>query len=160
MPGADIYGEVTCADVPTYGPLLPTQRLCNNEGKLISNGTFLTGPYSRNGKANLRPPGLSLGSLSYSPPSTTTAGSVVAGLVLARRATYPASGHVISIVLTDASTGAPVGINYRADTSTATDGHGNISRVTLSIPAGTQMPASVRAYVVSDVFPLASRVLP
>jgi hypothetical protein len=160
MPGADIYGEVTCASVPTYGPLLPTQRLCNNEGKLIANGTFLTGSYSRKGTTNLRPRGLSLASLSYAAPSATAAGSLVANLAVARRATYPASSHVISLVLTDASTGAPVGINYRADTTTATDGRGNISKVTLAIPAGTQMPASVRAYVVSDVFPLASRVLP
>jgi len=31
--------------------------------------------------------------------------------------------------------------------------------VTLTIPAGTALPARVRAYVVADVFPLASRVL-
>ena len=159
LPGADIYGEVQCVDVPTYGPLLPTQRLCNNEGKLIANGTYLTGPYSSDGPANRRPRGLTLGSLSYVAPTAAAAGSVVAKLDLAGGASYPASQHVVTIVLTNAATGAPVGIDYRGDETTATDGHGNIRQVTLTIPAGTSMPPSVRAYVVSDVFPLASQVL-
>ena len=158
MPGADIYGEVECAAVPTYGPLLPSQRLCNNEGKLISNGTFLTGPYSPKATANLRPRGLNVASLNYSPPSAAADGSVVASLALARGVSYSGHSHVVSIVLTDAASGAPVGINYRADTTSALDSHGNVKQVTLRIPAGTQMPSSLRAYVVSDVFPLSSRV--
>jgi hypothetical protein len=84
----------------------------------------------------------------------------VAELNLARGATYPAHSHAVSIVLTDATTGAPVGLDYRADTATAVDSHGNIRQVKLTIPARTSMPSSVRAYVISDVFPLASRVLP
>lgn len=159
-PGADIYGEVQCAAVPTYGPLLPSQRLCNNEGKLVTNGTFVTGPYARAGTANVRPPGLSVAGVDYSAPSATTDGSVVAHLHLAPRASYPAAHHVVSIVLVDGASGAPVGLDYRADATTAVDGRKNISAVTLRIPAGTALPSSVRAYVVSDVFPLASQLLP
>lgn len=155
-PGADIYGEVTCSSVPTYGPLLPSQRLCNNEGKLISNGTFVTGPYSARGKADARPRGVGLRSLTYTPPGPSYGGSMTATLKLSRRARYPAAHHVVSIVLADASSGVPVGLDYRASESTAVDRRGNIRSVTLSIPPGTSLPASVRAYVVSDVFPLAS----
>jgi hypothetical protein len=158
QPGSDIYGDVHCLSVPTYGPLLPTQRLCNNQGTLPANGTFVTGPYSRRGAANRRPPGVSLASLTLQRPTLLAAGSAVATLRLAKGARYPAPDHAVSIVLADASTGAPVGINYRAQTTTTADGHGNISQVRLTIPAGTTLPSSVRAYVVADVFPLAERV--
>jgi outer membrane protein assembly factor BamB len=158
QPGADIYGEVDCLDVPTYGPLLPTQRLCNSEGKLVANGTFLTGPYPRAGTANRKPTGLSVSSLTLTRPSLTQAGSAVATLRLARKAKYPANSHVVSIVLVDASTGAPVGIDYRADTTDVKGARGNITQARLTIPAGTDLPSSVRAYVVADVFPLAEKV--
>ena len=159
-PGASIYAEVECATVPTYGPLLPSQRLCNQNGQVISGGTYITGPYSRGGVANLRPAGVSVRSLVMSAPSAAAAGSAVATLSLRRGARYPASAHVVSIVLTDAASGTPVGIDYRADTTQVEDRHGNVVGARLTLPAGTSLPASVRAYVVTDVFPLASRVLP
>lgn len=157
-PGADIYAEVACADVPFYGPLLPTQRLCNDEGKLIANGTFVTSAYSRRGLANRRPRGLRVTGMSLTRPTASSAGSAVATLGLSRHASYPSRKHLVAIVLTDASTGAPVGLNYTADLTDTPGRHGNIARATLSIPAKTQLPTHVRAYVVADVFPLAQRV--
>jgi hypothetical protein len=77
-------------------------------------------------------------------------------LRLARGASYPASHHLVSIVLTDQARGAPVGLDYRADTAIVTDARGNIAQVRLAIPAGTTLPTSVKAYVVADVFPLAA----
>jgi hypothetical protein len=35
----------------------------------------------------------------------------------------------------------------------------NIARIKLTIPAGTTMPSSVRAYVIYDVYPLLVRIL-
>ena len=61
-------------------------------------------------------------------------------------------------MLTDAGTGAPVGLNYTANLKTVRDARGNIARAELTIPAGTSLPPHVRAYVVADVFPLAQRV--
>ncbi|HEY2770224.1 MAG TPA: PQQ-binding-like beta-propeller repeat protein [Solirubrobacteraceae bacterium] len=158
LPGASIYGEVNCASVPTYGPLLPTQRLCNNEGKLVTSGTFVTSRYDRAGPANKRPRGLSLQGLTLQRPTPVTAGSAVATLRLAPHATYPASRHFVSILLTDAATGDAVGLDYRAETSQAADGRGNIVQAKLAIPAGTSLPTSIRAYAIADVFPLGSSV--
>jgi len=79
-------------------------------------------------------------------------------LALARGASYPAADHRIGLLLTDPQSGQPVGLDYTAETTT-TDARGNIRAVTLSIPAGTSMPAQVQTYVIADVFPLYSRLL-
>ena len=51
-------------------------------------------------------------------------------------------------------------LDYRSETTTGTDPRGNLSQIRLALPAGTPLPATVRAYVILDVFPLASRDLP
>jgi hypothetical protein len=70
---------------------------------------------------------------------------------------YPAAKHVASIVLTDAATGEPVTIDYVKATKVEAGARGNLSRVRVAIPSGTDLPARVRAYVVTDVFPVAVR---
>jgi hypothetical protein len=65
----------------------------------------------------------------------------------------------VHIVLADAQTGDVVPITYRKNTTITKDARGNIASVKLSIPAGTSLPGSVRAYVVTDVYPLLVRVL-
>jgi outer membrane protein assembly factor BamB len=154
LPGASIYALTNCLAVPTYGPLLPTQRLCNDSLEMPASGTFLTTAYPATGLANRRPPGLSVASVTLQRPTLLTPGAVVAKLALAPGATYPASEHVVSIVLVNAATGAPVGLNYRAQEATTTDAHGNIASVRLTLPQTVALPASLRAYVVADVFPL------
>ena len=76
---------------------------------------------------------------------------------LARKAKYAAKRHAVHIVLTDAQTGDVVPITYRKNTTITKDAHGNIASVKLSIPSDTAMPASVRAYVIADVYPLTAR---
>ena len=78
---------------------------------------------------------------------------------LGKRVRYPARSHAMHIVLTDAASGDVVPITYRKLTTVTKDKRGNVASVRLSIPAGTSMPASVRAYVVSDVYPLLARVV-
>jgi hypothetical protein len=82
---------------------------------------------------------------------------VTATLALTRGATYPAADHRVGILLVDGR-GQPLGVDYTAQ-RTATDAHGNVAKVTLTIPAGTPMPSHLKAYVTTDVFPLASREL-
>ena len=156
QPGADIYGEVACLLVPTYGPLLPTQRLCNNQLNLVTNGTFVTAPYPRTGTANQAPPGLTVGAVTLKRPTLLSPGSAVATLAHAPGTSYPAGQHVVSIVLVDTASGQPVGLDYKADTAELAS-NGSLEGVRLTIPAATTLPARVRAYVVADVFPLAVR---
>jgi len=159
-PGAALYAVAVCATVPTYGPVLAVAtRLCNQEGKLVASGTYVTKPYAAGGRANARPAGVSVSKLDLVRPTQTSDGSATARLRLRRGARYPARSHVVHIVLTDASTGDVVPITYRKKTTVAKDSRGNIASVTLSIPSGTSMPASIRVYVVADVYPLLVRVI-
>jgi hypothetical protein len=84
-------------------------------------------------------------------------GHAVAALKLGRGVRYPARSHAVHILLTDASSGDVVPISYRKNTTVAKGRHGDVASVKLVIPAGTSMPASVRAYVIGDVYPLLVR---
>jgi outer membrane protein assembly factor BamB len=144
--GPNVYAESTCAKVPNYGPFLPTTtRLCNQDGKIVVGGTFLTQRYK--GTANRRLRGVTVTDLTLNQPGAAGAGAATATLA----APFP-KGHSAAILLTDAATGEPVPLDYAAGTSV----QGN--RITLAIPAGTQMPAQVKAWVIADVAPLTSRV--
>jgi len=157
-PGAALYGQVTCADVPNYSAQLRIAGVCNETDTLAAYGTFLGDAYER-GDANRRPAGISAGKVDFVAPGAGVDGSVVADLRLAPRARYPAARHLASILLTDAATGSPVALDYRGLTTTTVDGAGNLSSVTIRIPAGTGLPERLRAYVIADVFPLAARDL-
>lgn len=137
--GPNLYAESTCATIPNYGPFLPTTtRLCNQQGKIIVGGTYLTQRYK--GGAGTKPRGLKVSDVALNRPSPAGAGSAVATL------SKPlAAGRVDSILLTDGDSGRPVSLDYAA--ATRTKG----GRITLTIPAGTQLPAHVRAWVIADV---------
>jgi hypothetical protein len=84
---------------------------------------------------------------------------VTARFAVAGRGPYAARRHLTSILLTDAATGAPVGVDYRKETTSIAAPDGDLAEVRLRIPAGTRVPARARAYVIADAFPLASREL-
>ncbi len=105
-----------------------------------------------------RPAGLSLSGLRLRRPTAGGAGEASATPRLAAAARYPAARHLGSILLIDASTGRPVSLDYRTLTSNLKGPSGNIRRIELAIPAGTPLPARVKAYAIADVFPLGSRL--
>jgi len=158
QPGASVFAVVHCNDVPFYGPLLEkATTLCNRSGDLPVSGTFLASGYDPAGGATTAPPGLSVGSLELQRSSPSAAGSVTASFVLSAGAHYPAGSHVVSLVLTNAVTGAVVPLDYRASTTSSAGPKGDLERTTLQIPAGTVLPAGLRVYVVTDAFPVAAR---
>ena len=159
LPGNYLYAEVVCADVPYYGPQLAAVGLCNQRGKLVATGTYVTSGYSRHGTANRRPRRIGLRKLTLKRPTSTSPGAADATLALGRGARYPIRRHIASILLTDAATGAVIGVDYKADTTERRDRRGNLVGVHLQIPSGTSVPSRVRAYVITDVFPLAARIL-
>ena len=154
LPGAALYAETVCATVPNYGAELTFTGICNPSGVLAASGTFLSDAYR--GSANRRPTGLRLASLRLRAPATGQAGSADARLA----GRLPsAAHHVAAILLTNATSGTPIGIDYQAQSSIVRGSGGRIAGVHLNIPAGTSLPARVRAYVIADAFPLATRVL-
>ena len=151
-PGASLYAETVCKTVPNYGPELAFTGICNPDGLLAASGTFLSGKYT--GSAAVRPPGVRMASVHLVRSTATAAGSVVARL--AGPGVPSSATHVAAVLLTDASTGLPVSLDYRALTTVS---KGRLNEVSLRLPAGTALPARVRAYVIVDAFPVASRVL-
>jgi hypothetical protein len=147
--GASLTAEVFCPEVPVYGAALQAIGLCNSDNILPSSGTFITGPYR--GPANRRPKGVRLASLRLDRG---------AGTVVARLAGRPlaANRHAAAILLTDAATGAVVSLDYRKAISLKL-ARGSIREVRLRIPTGTTLPARIKAFVITDVFPLAEREL-
>jgi hypothetical protein len=151
--GASLTAQVFCPEVPVYGPALVAIGLCNSDSILPSSGTFVTGPYR--GPANRRPRGVRLEGLQLRRPTSTVGGLAVARLGGAR---LPADRHAAAILLTDADSGAVVSLDYRKAVSLKLSG-GSIREVRLSIPAGTDLPGRIKAYVITDAFPLAEREL-
>ncbi|MCW2968116.1 MAG: hypothetical protein JWM71_1888 [Solirubrobacteraceae bacterium] len=156
-PGANLLAQVNCPDVPTYGAFLPLFRLCNSDGQLVSSGTFLTRGYD--GPAEAAVKAVSVGAPDYTPPSATQDGRLVEHFTV--HGSWPAKRHQAGVVLADAATGAPVQLDYRANTTVAADRAGNVATVTLTIPKGTAMPPAgrLRAYVMTDVFRAAAQTL-
>jgi hypothetical protein len=143
--GPSVYAEATCATIPNYGPFLPTTtRLCNQDGKIVVGGTYLTQRYA--GRANRAPRGTRVTDIQLNRPGAA-AGAATATLA----APFP-KGHQGSILLTDAASDQPVPLDYAAGTRVS----GN--QITLAIPAGTELPEQVRVWAIADVYPLGSRV--
>ncbi len=153
--GASLFGQVTCADVPNYSAQLRIAGVCNQSDTLAAYGTFLSDGYESGG-ANAKPEGVYAKEVQFTAPTAGADGAAVASLRLRRGTRYRAAGHLVSILLVDDATLAPVNLDYRTLTSQVVDGAGNVTGARLRIPAGTQLPASVRAYTIADVYPLGS----
>jgi hypothetical protein len=146
--GASLTAEVYCPEVPVYGAAIEAIGLCNSDHILPSSGTFITGPYR--GTANRRPRGVSVQSLTLDRAGRTA--------VARLRGRLPADRHAAAILLTDAATGSVVSLDYRKAISLKL-ARGSIREVRLRIPAGVVLPARIKAYVITDVYPLAEREL-
>jgi outer membrane protein assembly factor BamB len=164
QPGASLYAQTVCAQIPNYGPAAYLTGLCNTNGLLATEGTFITDPYhfqappqAHLGAVNVRPRGVTVKSVVLQRPTGATGGSVTAHLALARGASYPAALHRVGLLLVTPS-GQPLGIDYTATTAFKNRA-GSITGMRLAIPRGTVMPAHLTAYVMADVFPLAHRSL-
>jgi hypothetical protein len=140
--------------IPTFGPLLVLAGLANNGWrKLLAFGTYLTrrcsDPY-----AYTRPKGISLTKFEYQIPTQHQAGWVSAKFTLEDDVTYPLTEHRPAILLVDPERIEALSLNYYQDLEVESDHRGIISSVRLTIPEGTNLPPSLSAVVIIDVFPL------
>ena len=158
-PGATLYSEVFCPEVPVYGPALIAIGLCNAERKLPASGTFITRRYDRRGPANRRPRGVAIRDVTLTRPSAGSPGRAVARLSLGRGASLPAARHAGGLLLTDAATGEVVPLDYEKSLSEGVDGDGDIAEIRLRIPPEALLPERIRVFVIADVFPLGARQL-
>ncbi len=158
--GASAYAEADCLSVPTFGPLMALAGLCNGVyEKLVAFGTYITRAYDPLGPANKRPEGIAVASLDYTPPAHDRDGTLRATFALGGGAAYSADEHLAGLVLIDTAETEAVNIDYHAYTTIEADAQGNIAAVTLTIPAGTDMPGQMKGMVILDVFPFYEEVL-
>jgi len=154
-PGATAYSDAQVMAVPTFGPYMVIAGLANNWWeKLLTVGTYVTRPYDARGSANRRPDGIHVDALTCHAPSGGQDGQVVAQFSLAPDAAYPLAAHRPGILLVDVDRTEAVTLDYHANLSSQADAGGNLSQVTLNIPAGTALPPALKAIVLLDVFPV------
>lgn len=149
VPGTSLYAEVACDGIPAFGPLLVVTGTCDAGGTLTAGGTFLVSPFPR----ATRPPGVDVESVSIVRPTASRPGRVTAVLT----GPLKARAHLASVLLVGTD-GTPVEIDYATGTSTRTV-RGDIRRVSVSIPAGTELPSPLLGAVMTDAFRLAVRGL-
>jgi hypothetical protein len=159
QPGASVYADAQALSIPTFGPYLVAAGLANNMyEKLLVDGTYVTRAYLPSGKdvvaANRHPAGIDVTKLNFTAPEAGKDGEVTARFGFRSGVQYLVSDHNVGILLVDADQTTPVFLDYHALLSTTADKLGNLVTVTLKLPAGTQLPAHLRAYVMLDVFPV------
>ncbi len=157
QPGASVYAQASCTQIPNYGKLTFYAGICNQQGNIAAAGTFISNALPGAARANVRPPGVSVRSVTLRASTARTPGSLTARLALARGARYPVADHRVGLLLVDQA-GQPLGLDY-TDQTTIPDRRGNVSAARLSIPAGAKIPRHVRVYVITDVFPLYTRTI-
>ncbi len=152
-PGAALFADTEVMSIPKFGPYLVVAGLANNwYQKLLVGGTYVTRPYD--GAANLAPVGITTQQVTLQAPSGSQPGKATASFRLDSGKTYPIAQHRAGILLVDPATLEIVFMDYHANLSTQADASGNLASVELNIPAGTQLPAQLRAYVLLDVYPV------
>lgn len=154
-PCATAYAETKVLSIPTFGPLLIIAGLANNVWrKLLPFGTYVTRPYEDHSPANKKPSGITVAKIDYTPAGYLNHGRLTASFTLQPGAIYPLTQHRAAIVLIDGAAMEPVILDYHKNLSARDDAGGNLSTVTLTIPARTRMPSQLEAVVMVDVFPL------
>jgi hypothetical protein len=143
-----LNGATVCSGIAEYGPFLQKLGLCNPLTDVLSvdgaaNFTIFSGATT--------PSATDVGTVTF----TGSKDAVVATLSSCELA---ANAHVAAVLLVDATTGAPVSLDYGLTTTRATTTAGNLATVTLPL-TGKNVPASVVAYLMIDTSAVASATL-
>ncbi len=143
---AQLTGSTVCAQVPFYGPFLQNLGLCNPQTDVLSvlGGAKLT-PWKAT-PAQLEAT-FALDAAEVSATVTTSTSSPGKNV--------KASEHVVSLLLVDATTGAPVSLDYGLKTTRDVDAGGNVAKVHVPV-TGKTLPSTMRAYLMVDVSPAAT----
>jgi hypothetical protein len=146
------YADTQALSIPTFGPYLVIAGLANNwYEKLLVAGTYITRPYD--GAANRAPSGVMVKDVTFTAPTKSQDGQVVADISLLPGTSYLTDENRVSLLLMDPTSTEAVFMDYHANTGFEADGAGNLQSVTLALPKGLTLPAHVRVYVLLDVFP-------
>jgi outer membrane protein assembly factor BamB len=152
-PGASLLAEADALSIPTFGKWLVLAGLANDVWReLVVSGTFVTRPYA--GRESRRPPGVELASLVLARPHRRRDGHVTAILRLAPGAVLPAAERRATILILDPEREEAISLPYASGITTSSDADGNLARVVLHVPAGTELPERLEAIVSIGVYPI------
>jgi hypothetical protein len=139
-----LNAKTICDEITFYGVFLDALGFCNPE----------TGLLDAVGGANFRPFGdgtqsapSGLGTVDFS----RTADAIVATLT---DSALQSEAHNFGLLVVNADTGAPVGLNYTERTDNAPE-TGTVETVTLDLAGVEDIPASLRVYLMVDAYPSA-----
>jgi outer membrane protein assembly factor BamB len=152
LPGAALFADTSVLNIPNFGPKMVIAGLANNwYQKLLVTGTYITRPYPQPGPANQSPPGILVESLDYRPPKKSRPGRLKARFRYMPGASYPLDRHRPGLLLVEAGTLEPVRLDYHQYLKAQATPAGDLHSVWLEIPASTDLPRSLQAYVILDV---------
>lgn len=153
---ASLFVSTLCGGIAFYGAFLDQLGFCNPDtGALTALGAALYAPWGDEGLTS-PPAGLGDASFGYSP---ATGGSAARVEIALTNGTLRRDEHVFAVLLVDASTGDPVLVNYGLDTSVVATGDGVVTSISLELPPEAALPATVRAWAMVDVTPMAGATL-
>lgn len=179
-PGAVMYAEAPVSTIdPQYqmkvvaGGIASATSMFDTSGTITAAGTCITNAYSNNGPANKRPQGIRVeeDNFEYTPSTGDNEGWITVNFSYEDGATYSLENHIPAIVLVDMNTLTAININYLTKTFIYDDNGGvsrwtaegydfgatgNLKSMKLIIPSDVELGENTKAYVILDVFPLAS----
>jgi hypothetical protein len=144
-----LNAKTICDEITFYGPFLRLLGFCNLETGLLD--AVGGAEFRAYGDATQDAPD-GLGSVELS----RSENAVVATLT---GSSLRSEEHNFGILIVDASTGVPVGLNYTERTEQAPSS-GPVEAVTLDLTDVADVPASLRAYLMVDAYPAAVDTLP
>ena len=143
-PGASMYGETVCADIPFYGPLITEfTRLGDSEGRMAFSGTFLLRALDPRSDVAQQSPDISLIGRVTIRPTAVQLGSVTVTLA------GDGVSKEISIVLVDAVTGGLVAMPTLAPEQSMVPG--GLQQLTFRIEPRDEFPDEVDAVLTAGV---------
>ncbi|HSN84321.1 MAG TPA: PQQ-binding-like beta-propeller repeat protein [Polyangiales bacterium] len=144
-----LNAKTICDEITFYGPFLQLLGFCNAEtGLLDAVGGSEFRPFGDGTQS--APAGLGMVEI------TRDGDGVVATL---SATSLRSEEHNFGILILDADTGIPVGLNYTERTSQSPD-TGLIQTVSLDLSDVADVPASLRVYLMVDAYPAAVATLP
>ena len=159
-PGAALFADTSVLGIPNFGPKMVIAGLANNiYQNLLVAGTYITRPYPPDGPAGRRPAGILVEDLAYRPPDGDQPGRLKARFRYAPGASYPLADHRPGLLLVDAERLEPVRLDYQASLHAQASPSGDLHSVWLDIPARTELPEQLKAYVILDVYPIHSQFI-
>ncbi len=146
----NIYAEVTCSNIESFGSQLDMVGLCNPDtGKMIVNGTTMIKKHT--GSEGTRPDGLSVTEVTYTPD----AGTHSLGYLEAVFDTNTLSGeeHFAVLLVGPADSDEILGMQYGMNREQLDNSDGSLNKVRHHLPQALS-EGTYRVLVVVDLYPV------